>query len=411
LQQFLIEGGRMSTGRNRHRLQNGLVVSEVILAVILLVGAGLTMHSFSRMKNADPGLEAGNVLTVEVSLPDAGYTEPTQRTTFFYNLLERIRTLPGVRSAATAYVMPLSSFSGWQSSFHVEGQPPEQPGESTMAEISAVSPDYFRTMGIPLLLGRDFTPDDGGENLPAAIVDERFAQRFWPDENPIGKRLKFGQFDSENEWLEVVGLVGHVKLNGVLNEADQQLYIPHQQDNDLGYYLVVKADGDPMQLVEPVRTEVLSLDASLPISNIRTLEDYLRSTTEREGFLAILLTIFASAALILASVGLYGVMSFATAERNHEIGIRMAMGARNGHVLGMVIRQGMMKVVLGLGIGLPVAAVVGLLLRSRLYGVTAIDPVTFILAPFFLGLIALAAITVPAYRASTVDPVQTLRGE
>jgi len=295
----------------------------------------------------------------------------------------------------------------------VEGFPPPENEGAIFAEMSAVSADYFRTMGIALLSGREFTrADDGTENQRSVIVDEQIAAHYWPGENPLGKRLAFGPHTIPDPvWMEVVGVVDHIKLNGVTEESRWQIYRPHAQINALGYCLVVKTAGDPLGLVEPIRDQILALDPDQPIAQVRTMEEYVRASTERSGFITILLAIFAGAALLLAAVGIYGVMAFATAERRHEIGIRMALGARRDHLLGMVIRQGLLKVAIGIAIGLPLAAIIGILFHSQLFGVPAIDPVTFVLAPIFLCIIAVLATWVPAWRTTLVDPVESLRQE
>ncbi len=412
LQEFLKEGTRSSAGRGRQRLQGGLVVIEMTLALVLLTGAGLMLRSFAQMTGAETGLEADNVLSMEIDLPGAKYPDEARRLAFYYDLLDRVRALPGVVSAATTYVLPLGR-DNWQNSFHVEGHPPPENEGGIFAEMSAVSADYFRTMGIALLAGREFTrEDDGTGNRLTVIVDEQVAEHYWPGESPLGKRLAFGSFDDPDpDWLEVVGVVDHVKLNGVAEQSRWQIYIPHALDNDLGYYLVAKTAGDPLALVEPIRDQVLKLDPEQPISQVRTMEDYRRASTEESGFITLLLGLFAGAALLLAAVGIYGVMAFATTQRRHEIGIRMALGARSPNLLGMVIGQGLLKVAIGIGIGLPLAGALGIVYRSQLFGVAAIDPVTFIAAPVFLALVAIVAVWAPAWRTTRIDPVETLRQE
>jgi putative ABC transport system permease protein len=367
------------------------VVAEVSLAVALLIAAGLTVRSFANMINTSPGLETENVLSLEINLPANRYPQEPQRAAFYHELLDRVRALPGVRSAATTYVVPVGP-GGWQAPFHVDGEPPEEAGVYTFAEISAVSGEY---------------PDAP----PVVIVDETLAQRYWPNEDPVGKRLKRGDYTSDSPWMEVVGVVGHVKVNGVTWEALPQLYIPHGQVNDLGYYLVVKTDDAPRRLVEPIRREVLAIDPAQPISDINTMTEYIRASTADGEFMATLFGIFAAVALTLAAVGIYGVMAQATAERAHEISVRIAFGATGGTVLGMVVRQGMTRVVLGVVFGLALAAAIGQLMASGLFGVSALDPATFVAAPLFLSAVALAASLVPARRAMGVDPVRALQGE
>ena len=408
LLEFLKEGSRASGGVGRNRVRSALVVAEVSLAVGLLVAAGLTVRSLAKMITTSPGLDPQNVLSIEINLPTGSYTEGDQRTAFFFEVLERVRALPGVAAAATAYVVPVGP-GGWQNAYHVEGEPPEEGAVYTFAEVSAVSDNYFGTMGIPRQSGRDFTRDDRSDAPPVVIVDEVMAERYWPGSNPIGKRLKFGDYSSENSWMDIVGVVGHVKVNGVVREALPQLYIPHAQDNDRGYYLMVKTAGDPNQLVEPIRREVLAVDPLQPIAEASTMTEYLRDSTADSRLLALLLAIFAGAALLLAAVGIYGVMAQATAERVHEIGIRVALGATGGDVLGLVVRQGMARVALGVALGLALAVAIGRMMASGLFGVSALDPLVFIATPAFLSLVALGATLVPARRAMLVDPVTALR--
>lgn len=362
------------------------------------------------MTDESSGIDPRNVLSVEINLPAARYPDGNQRLVFYQELLDRVRALPGVQTAATSYVLPMAP-GGWQTAFHVEGEPPEEGSVYTFAEVSSVSTDYFRAMGIPMLQGREFTRSDGPQAPPVVVVDELLAQRHWPNENPIGRRLKFGNYDSENPWMEVIGVAGHVKVNGVIQDALPQFYIPHWQDNDRGYYLVAKSAGDPTQLAEPIRQTVLAIDPAQPIASVNTMTEYVRASTRDGKFLALLLGIFAAAALLLAAVGIYGVMSQATAERRHEIGVRLAIGATGHEVLAMVLRQGMVRVAIGVVVGLLLAAVLGRLMAGSLFGISPWDPATFLLAPLFLGGVALAASLLPARRAMSVDPVRALHVE
>jgi len=410
LVEHLKEGARSSGGLGRNRLRSGLVVAEVSLAVALLVAAGLTVRSFVKMISASPGFDPKNVLSVEINLPAARYPEVSERTTFYYELLDRVRAIPGVQSAATSYVLPMAP-GGWQTAFHVEGEPPEEGGVYTFAELSSVSADYFATMGIPLLRGREFTRSDGVDAPRVVIVDEMLAARYWPNDDPIGKRLKFGDYTSDSPWMEVVGVVGHVKVNGVVQEALPHYYMPHWQLNARAYFLAVKSAGDPTRLIEPIRQAVLAVDPAQPIAEVNTMTAYLGASTADGRFMAILLGTFAAAALLLAAVGIYGVMAQATAERGHEIGVRIALGATAGEVLGMVIRQGMVRVAVGVVLGLALALAIGRLMAGSLFGVSALDPVTFVAAPLFLSAVALTASLVPARRAMRLDPVRALQAE
>ena len=410
LKEFLKEGRRTTGGLGRRRFRGGLVVAEVSLAVALLVGAGLTLRSVSRILSASPGLEAANILTTNVNLPSGRYAETQERTAFFTSLLERARALPGVVAAATAYVVPMGP-GGWQNSYHVEGTPPEQGGQYAFAEVSSVSTDYFRTMGIRFSQGRDFTRQDDETAPPVAIVDETLAARYWPGEDPIGKRFKWGNFESEDDWIEVIGVVGHVTVNGVVEEALPQIYVPHWQDNDDAYFLMVKTGGDPLALVEPLRRAVLGLDPSLPLASVETMEAYVAQTTRSARLLALLMALFAVAAALLAAVGIYGVMAQLTAERRHEIGVRVALGARAEQVMGMILRQGLTTVALGVATGLGLALALGRVMSAQLFGVSSADPLTFTLTPLLVGALALAAILLPARRATKVDPVKAIQAE
>ncbi len=410
LREFLKEGVRTTSDRRRNAFRSSLVIAEVSLAVALLVGAGLTLRSFGMVVETSPGLDPENVLVAEVNLPEIRYPEEVERTAFFTRLLDALREIPGVESAATAYNVPLGP-GGWQNAYHVEGTPPETGGEYSFAEVNAVSTDYFGTMGIPLLAGREFTRQDDGEAPQVVIVGQEMAERYWPGEDPLGKRLKWGTFTSENDWMEVVGVAGQVKVNGVTNETLPQLYIPHWQDNDSGYYLVLKTRGEPLSVAEPVRRAVLSLDPALPLASVGTMTGYVAETTRSARLLALLMAIFAGAAVLLAGVGIYGVMAQATGERRHEIGIRVALGAQTGEVLRMIFLQGLATMGGGVVLGMVLAVAVGRLIRSQLYQVSERDPLTFFLTLALVTAVAVAANLIPARRAARVDPVRALQAE
>lgn len=410
LQGFLKEGARTGHGVWRARFRSLLVVAEVTLAAALLVASGLTLRSFSRIATTHPGIDVKNVLVVEVNLPEGRYGRPELRSAFFTQLLDRIRSEPGVISAATAYNVPLGP-GGWQNAYHVEGVPPEEGAQYSFAEVNSVSTDYFRTMGIPLLAGREFTRQDDADAPPVLIVGEAMANRYWPGEDPVGKRVKWGSFESENDWMEVVGVAGEVKVNGVLQDALPQIYVPHWQDNDSGYFLLLKTRQNAMGLVEVVRRDVLALDPAQPLASVGTLESYARETTLSSQLLAILMALFSVAAVLLAGVGIYGVMAQTTAERRHEIGVRVALGARGSQVMGMVFRQGLLTVALGVVLGLGLAAAFGRLMSSQLYQTSTLDPVTFVATPLLVLAVAMTANLLPAHRATKVDPVRALQAE
>jgi putative ABC transport system permease protein len=347
---------------------------------------------------------------VELSLPETRYGERQERAGFYAQLLDRIQSEPGVVSAATAYNVPLGP-GGWQNAYHVEGEPPEEGAQYSFSEVNAVSTDYFRTLGIPIVRGRTFTREDNDEAPAVLIVGEEMANRYWPGEDPIGKRVKWGTYTSENDWMEVVGVVGEVKVNGVRKDALPQMYIPHWQDNDSGYYLLLKTRQNPLDLAETMRRTVLDLDPAQPLASVATLESYARETTRGAELLALLMGIFSAAAVLLAAVGIYGVMAQVTSERRHEIGVRVALGARGDQVVGMVFRQGLATVAMGVILGLGLAVVVGRLMAAQLYEISPLDPLTFGLTPLLVVAVAITANLLPARRATKVDPVRALQAE
>jgi putative ABC transport system permease protein len=407
---FLVDGVRTTGGLARSRFRSFLVAAEVSLAVALLVGAGLAVRSFSKINGADPGLDPSNVLTVEVNLPEASYPNTPERTEYFTQLLDNVRRLPGVVSASTSYVVPLAP-GGWQNSYYAEGMTLEESNAQPYAEVSAVSTDYFKTMGIARISGRDFTRQDNEDAPQVIIVEAELAEELWPGEDPLGKRIKWGKIDSEAPGMEVVGVVDHVMVNGVLQNASHQLYVPHWQDNDNCYYLMVKTRGNPLGMVGAIRREVLALDPNQPLGTIGTMEAWEVDTTRRNRLMTLLMTVFATAAILLAAVGVYGVMAQLTAERDHEIGIRMALGARGEQVLALVLRQGLVTVVYGVVVGLLLAFLLSRVVSSQLYQVSATDPLTFLLASALVALVAAVANLLPARRAMRVDPVRVLQTE
>jgi putative ABC transport system permease protein len=404
-------------------MRSGLVIVEVSVTLVLLVGAGLTIRTFWNLIGTSPGLDPRGVLAVEIALPDSqdskyfptktpdGY-DPSVLLGFYNGLLEQVRAMAGVESAATIWMLPFAG-RGWQPYFHVEGWPAEEPGQAAVAEGTTVSPGYFRTMGIPLIAGRDFSVHDNTDTPLVAIIDERIAARYWPGEDPLGKRLKLGDHASDRPWLEVIGVVGHVKFRGVHEEARWQVYIPEMQHYNglFRYSIVARTTGEPTALMEPIRRAVMALDPELPVSSFRTMEEYVGSTTQQGRLVAGLLGLFATTALILAGVGLYGVMSGVTAERTHEIAVRMAIGARGGQVVRMILRQAMTSVVIGAALGLTLSTILSQLAKSLLFGITHLDPATYIGAFMFLTVVAMLASALPAFRATTVDPMRELRTE
>lgn len=399
-------------GSGRH-MRRMLVISEVALAVVLLAGAGLLIRSFQRLRQVDLGFQPDNLLTMRMVLPFQKYPKPETRRAFYDELLRRVNGLPGVQSAGMISFLPLST-SGMKFSFSVEGRTAPSDMNLPFALYRVVSPDYFRAMGIPLRHGRFFDTRDSADSMPVAIVNRRLAEQFWPGEDPTGKRLKIGPLDSRNPWATVVGVVGDVRQAGLYGEQQSELYMPYAQEwrpwvapRDL----VVRTKGDAASLAAAVREAVWAVDKDQPVSDIRTMDQVFAAAISRERFQMLLLTLFATLALVLACVGLYGLISYAVAQRTHEIGVRMALGAEPRDVLRLVIRQGMLLTFAGLLLGIAGGLAATRVMTDLLYGVTATDAVTFITVGGLLLVVALLACYVPARRATKVDPLIALRYE
>jgi len=417
LNETLKDAGRGSTGRRR-LLRSGLVVSEVALTMVLLIGAGLMIRSFYRLQRVDPGFVADNLLTFNVSLPQKKYAEDQQRINFYQQLLQNLHGMPGVQSVAMATGLPLGN-NGWQSGFWIEGRPEPPQGQRPLTEVAFVSPGYFDTMRMTLLGGRNFTEQDVKPSTPpdpqhpafspptVTIIDEDFARRYWPDEDPIGRQIVF--------WggkVTVVGVVRRVKMEGLSTDSNRvQSYYPFLQNPSGSMSIVLRTAGDPASLANVVRQQVLAIDPDQPIYSVQTMGQIWTDSIAPDRLYLMLLGTFAAVALVLAGVGIYGVMAYSVTQRTHEIGIRMALGARPGDVLGMVIRQGMTLAAAGLAIGLGGALLATRAMSSLLFGVSATDPLTFIVISIVLAGVALGACFVPARRATKVDPMIALRYE
>ena len=423
----LKDAGRGNSG-SRQWLRGSLVVTEVAAALVLLVGAGLLIRSFYQLHQVNPGFSYDKLWSANISLPEKKYTPP-QRIEFWRQLTDRLRTMPGVEVAAVASGLPLGN-NGWQTSFTVEGRPAPKPGQMPLMEACLVSPDYFRAMGIPLRGGRYFNeqdihrpssrpaPQDLGEegkyyfSLNAIIVDEEFARRHWPNEDAVGKHVRLGGSDNDAPLATVVGVVGRVKMESLSGGTDYvQGYFPSMQLPFDGMTVVVKSNIEPASLTAAVTSQVTAIDPSQPIYNIRTMEQIRDESVATEKLNLMLLILFASVALVLALVGIYGVMSYAVTQRTHEIGIRVALGAQTSDVLRLVVGQGMLLAGVGVVIGLALAYGLTRLMNTLLFGVSATDPTTFSAVAGALALVALIACYVPARRAAKVDPVVALRSE
>jgi putative ABC transport system permease protein len=410
LNESLKEGGRgaVSGGRS-HRLRSAFVVAEVALALVLLIGSGLMIRSFARLNAIDPGFDAKNLLTVKLQLPSSKYREDPQRKAFFKQLTERVQTLPGVRSVGAVSYLPISG-PGAATRFDIEGRPPLPPGQDLVGDVRVVDGGYFHTMNIPLLQGRTFTERELTEETHVVMINETMARDFFPGEDPIGKRVTIHMKD-ENTPSEIIGVVRDAKYVGLDTPVRPMTYWPYPELVYSGMTLVVRTEDEPLALGDVVRREVLAIDKDQPIADVRTMESWVSDSVSRARFSTMLLGIFASVALLLAAVGIFGVMSYSVSERTHEIGVRMALGARTSDVLGLVVRQGMMLAILGIGIGLGAAFALTRVLSSLLYGVSATDPLTFSAISLLLALVAFLACYLPARRAAKVDPMVALRYE
>ena len=411
LNESLKEGGRGSTeGLRRNRVRSLLVISEVALSLVLLVSAGLLIKSFMRLRDVNPGFNADNVLTVGVSLPPAKYTEEQQQAAFFRDVIERVRTLPGVVSAGAVFPLPLSG-SNRANTFEIAGRPPANPGEEVDANDRITTPDYFRAMGIPLLKGRVFTERDNADAPEVVVINETFARRFFPNEDPLGKRIIT---DRENNpsGMEIVGVVGDVRHKSLDVEGGAEFYHSYLQTPERSMSLVVRAaTDDPTSIASELRSAVQQVDKDQPISNIMTMEQLLAESVAQRRFNMLLLGIFSAVALLLAGVGIFGVMNYSVTQRTHEIGIRMALGAQASDVLKMVVGQGMALALVGVCVGVASSFILTRIMSNLLFGVSATDPVTFAGVSLLLTLIALLSCYIPARRATKVDPMIALRYE
>jgi putative ABC transport system permease protein len=411
----LKEGGRGTTDRGSHALRRSLVVTEVALALTLLTGAGLLLKSFARLQGVDPGFEPTNLLTFNLSLPATRYANDTTQAAFFDQVLPAIARVPGVTGVGGTSVMPFGG--SWSTgSFEIEGYtaPENQPGP--WGDIRVVSPRFFEAMRIPLLRGRYLTDDDRADSRPVAVIDQEFVRRYWPNDNPIGKRFTFGPPDgvtdtTQNEWIEVVGVVGHTAHEGLDADPRLQLYLPYRQVTFPFMAVAVRTSGSPDRFVNLVRRAVHSVDPDQPMSAVSNMDELMSRSVGQRRLSMMLLSLFSGIALVLASIGIYGVMSYSVTQRARELGVRIALGADRGDVLRLVLRQGMGLALMGIGIGLAAALALTRLIESQLYGVAATDPATFALVAAVLAVTALLANLFPAVRAMRMDPAMVLREE
>ncbi|HYU34409.1 MAG TPA: ABC transporter permease [Thermoanaerobaculia bacterium] len=414
----LKEGGRGGTvGRERLRARNALVVFQVAIALVLLVSAGLMIKSFWRLRNVRAGVDPENLLTLRLNLPDVEYKEPQKTAQLMVQLLEKVEAIPGVVSAATVNVLPLSD--GGETDGHVIEDFPLAPGEvPPILTTRWVSPDYFKTMGIPLTDGHGFDHLDPHGVVREALVSRSLAQHFWPGKIPLGKRLTMG-LGKPPHWVPIVGVVGDVRDEGLQNDPPVMVYYP--MEPQVGYdgvvrmprsfTLVVRSSGDPLRLVKPVREAVWSFDPNLPLAQIRTMDEVVARSMVRTTFTMMLLVIAGAVALLLGTVGIYGVISYVVSQRTREIGVRMALGAGRSDISRMVLKEGFGLALLGIVLGLAGAFACTRLMVALLFDVSPTDPLTFAAVPALLATIALFASWVPAQRAASVQPLEAIRGE
>jgi putative ABC transport system permease protein len=404
----LKEGSQSATaGRERHWLRSSLAVTEMALALVLLMGAGLMVKSFSALRQTHHGFNHENLLTMYLTLPDAKYPESHHIISFQDRCLREFASIPGVRSAAASTALP---FYSWAiRALDIDGRRPT-PGETLLASFQAVSPDYFRTMQIPLRQGRVFLESDDAGAPRTAVVSESLARRSWPGQEPLGKRLKFLGPETESPWLTVVGVVADVKRHWVEKNTDA-LYCPLAQAPERTMCLVLRTEGDPLKAIPAVRSDLRKLDPSQPISRVKPMHQIVAESMAVLEINSRIMAAMGLLALVLAGVGIYGVMAYRVAQRTHEIGIRMALGARRRDVLGSVLVQGLKLALLGAGAGLPLAFGLRQLLAGRLFGVLGLDVGAVFGLAILLAVVALLASFLPARRATRVDPIVALRCE
>jgi putative ABC transport system permease protein len=405
-------GVRQTTSHGRNRLRRALIVGEVAVSLILLVGAGLMVRTLATLTAVDPGFDGENVLTARVWIPATKYQEDDEIIAFYRETLDRVGAIPGVLSAGGVLSLPVNAGINGTFTFEIEGRESVDPRETPTAGFQVASSHYLETLGIPLLRGRWFSDSDDSEAPSVVVINQALADRYWPDEDPIGKRLTWGDPDEEDtDWATIIGIVGNTRHLGLDQPPRPEIYQPYLQGSLPFLTLVVKSEVDPSTLTSAVRRAVMEVDPEQPLSAVATMEQVLFDSLGSRRFNMLLLVVFAVTAVVLAAVGLFGVLSYSVSQRYNEIGIRMALGARTVGVVGSVMREGVGLAVLGLAIGIPGALGLTRLMRSMIHGVSATDPAVFAIGAALLVAIATLASCVPALRASRVDPIQVLRVE
>ena len=407
LSETLKESSRGSTS-TFSRFRSVLVVCEISLALILLIGAGLMVKSLTRVMTVDPGFSPDNVLTMQVSLPKTKYKTAEDQAAFFKQVLDKARTAPGIESVGAISRLPLSGGSSSRS-FTIPGRTPISPGQENTAIFFAVSPDYFQTMRIALLSGRAFTDSDLQTSPPIAIINETLAHSMWPDQNPIGQHLSF-EFEKPTT-REVVGVVKGVRYFGLDADLKPEIYVPYLQNPWAFMTVVARTPSHPAGVAKVIQNQIAGVDKDQPVSQVKTMDEVLALSIAPRRFNMLLLSIFAVLSLVLACVGIYGVMSYLVILRTREIGVRLALGAQPRDIIELILRRGLTHIVLGIGIGLVGALILTRFLVSLLFSTAATDVTTFLIIPLILGAVALLACFIPAYRASRIDPLVAMRNE